>query len=132
MSSQWGSKKLLQGFVSHKLTAYLCIFNLFKLNELGKYYQKKINQIILNCASLWSLALRIFEAFIRICWLWIFPSIKLSWHSSSVWNKPGSLNWFWQFLCEVIFLYSERILLLICMFSLFMWKKDFLLHRTYL
>ena len=24
----------------------------------------------------------------------------LSWHSCSVWEKPGGLNWFWQFLCE--------------------------------
>ena len=34
MSSQRGSQKLLQGLMSHKLTAYLSIFNLFKLNEL--------------------------------------------------------------------------------------------------
>ena len=25
---------------------------------------------------------------------------SLSWHSRSVWDKPGWLNWFWQFLCE--------------------------------
>ena len=29
MSSQSGSQKLLQGLVSHKLTAYFSIFNLF-------------------------------------------------------------------------------------------------------
>ena len=29
MSSQWGSQKLLQGLVSHELTAYLSVFNLF-------------------------------------------------------------------------------------------------------
>ena len=29
MSSQWGSQKLLQGLVYHKLTAYLPAFNLF-------------------------------------------------------------------------------------------------------
>ena len=32
--------------------------------------------------------------------MWIFHWIKLSWHSCSVWDKPGWLNWFWQFLCE--------------------------------
>ena len=37
---------------------------------------------------------------LEFCWLWIFPWIKLSWHSCSVWDKPGWLNWFWQFLCE--------------------------------
>ena len=42
------NEKLLQGFVSHELTAYLSIFNLFKLNELWPYYQKQVNQIILN------------------------------------------------------------------------------------
>ena len=31
MSSQWGSQKILQGLVSHELTAYLSIFNQFKL-----------------------------------------------------------------------------------------------------
>ena len=35
-------------------------------NELRPYYQKHVNQIILNCTTLWSLALRIFEAFVRI------------------------------------------------------------------
>ena len=34
MSSQWGSQKLVQGLVSHELTAYLSTFNIFKLNEL--------------------------------------------------------------------------------------------------
>ena len=69
------------------------IFNLFKLNELWPYYQKHVNQIILNHTTLWSLALQTFE-------LWIFPWIKLSWHSCSVWDKPGWLKWFWQFLFE--------------------------------
>ena len=31
--------------------------------------------------------------------MWILPWIKLSWHSCSVWDKLGWLNWFWQFLC---------------------------------
>ena len=29
-----------------------------------------------------------------------FSWIKLSWDSFSMWDKPGWLNWFWQFLCE--------------------------------
>ena len=36
----------------------------------------------------------------EFCWLWIFPWIKLSWHSCSMWDKLGWLNWFWQFLFE--------------------------------
>ena len=55
----WGSwvsvrvLKITSGLVSQKLTAYLSFFfNLFKLNELWPYYQKHVNQIILNCTSL--------------------------------------------------------------------------------
>ena len=66
MSPQWRSEKLLQGLVFHELTAYLSVFNLLKLNELWPYYQKHVNQTILNRTTLWSLALRIFEAFVRI------------------------------------------------------------------
>ena len=52
MSSQLGAQKLLQGLLSHKLTAYLSIINQFKLNELLPYYQTHVNQMILNHASL--------------------------------------------------------------------------------
>ena len=60
------SQKLLQGLVSHELTAYLSIFKLSYLNELWSYYQKNENQIISNHITLWSLALRIFKAFVQI------------------------------------------------------------------
>ena len=66
MNSQWGLQKLLQGLVLHELTADFSIFKLFKLNELKSSYQKHVNQIILCRTTLWSLALRIFEAFVRI------------------------------------------------------------------
>ena len=52
--------KLLEGLVSHKLTAYLSIFNLFKFSELWSFYAKHVKQIILNCATLWW----IFDAFL--------------------------------------------------------------------
>ena len=52
--------------MSHELKTYLSIFNLFKLSELWPYYQKHVNQIILNLTTLWNLALRIFETFVRI------------------------------------------------------------------
>ena len=45
-------QKLLQELVSHELTAYLSIFNQFKLNELWPFYQKHVNQIILNRTAL--------------------------------------------------------------------------------
>ena len=52
--------------MSHELTAYLSIFNQYKLNELWLYYQKHVNYTILNFTTLCSLALGIFEAFVRI------------------------------------------------------------------
>ena len=61
-----GHKKLLYRLLSHELTAYLSIFNLFKLNELWPYYQKRVYKTISNRIILYSLALRIFEAFVRI------------------------------------------------------------------
>ena len=38
--------------LSHELTTYLSVFNLFKLNELRPYYQKHVNQIISNHTTL--------------------------------------------------------------------------------
>ena len=55
--------KIIQGLVSNEPTAYLSIFNLFKVNELWPYYQK---HVILNSANLSSLTLQIFDAFVRI------------------------------------------------------------------
>ena len=52
--------------MSHELTAYLSISNLFKFGKFWPYYQKYVNQIILNCATLQSLALQIFKTFVRI------------------------------------------------------------------
>ena len=37
---------------------------------------------------------------LEYCWLWIFPWIELSWDSCFMWDKPGCLNWSWQFLCK--------------------------------
>ena len=133
MSSQWGSQKLLQGLVSHEFTAFPSIFNLFKLNELWPYYQKHVNQIILNRTTLWSLALRIFEAFIRIL---LIVNLSLN-QTLLTFLLCVRQTWMTQLimaicLWEVILLHSKRILVLICMVSQFMLKKDFLLHRTYL
>ena len=36
----------------------------------------------------------------ELCWMWIFPWIKLTWHSCSMWDKLGWLNGFWDFLCK--------------------------------
>ena len=56
----------------------------------------------------------------KFCWLWIFPWVKLSWHSCSMWDKLRWLN-----PNPKGFYYS-------CMILQFVWRKNFLLHRTYL
>ena len=38
----------------------------------------------------------------------IFPWIKLSSHSCSLWDKLGWLNWFWPFLCEVFSSFDQK------------------------
>ena len=50
----------------------------------------------MNDTTLSNLALRIFKSFVQI----LLNVIKLSWHSCSMWDKLGWINWFWQFLCE--------------------------------
>ena len=44
----------------------------------------------------------------EFCWMWIFPQVKLSWHSCSMWDKLGWFNWFWQFLCEGLFSFNPK------------------------
>ena len=67
----------------------------YYLNELWPYYQKDNfephNSLKLSFTNIQHLPS-------DFCWMWIFPWIKLSWHSCSLWDKLGWLNWFWQFL----------------------------------
>ena len=44
----------------------------------------------------------------QFCWMWIFPWIKLSWHSCSMWDKLSWLNWFRQFLCEGLSSFNSK------------------------
>ena len=50
----------------------------------------------MNDTTLSNLALWIFKYFVQI----LLNVIKLSGHSSSMWDKLWWINWFWQFLCE--------------------------------
>ena len=89
--------KLLQGLVSHELTAYLSVFNMFLIQWIMAILSKgrkpdnygPHNPLKCSFTNIWGL-----------CSLWIFPLIKLSWHSCSMWEKLGWLNWLWQFLCK--------------------------------
>ena len=58
-----------------------------------------------------------------LCWLWIFPWIKFSWHSCSIWEKPG---WFWQFHCEGLFSFNLKGFY----YSYVVWSRRFLEERT--
>ena len=63
------------------------------------YYQKKVNQITSNHTTLWNSALPILEVFGWIS-LDVNPSLNQTpWHTCSIWDKLGWLDWFWQFLC---------------------------------
>ena len=44
----------------------------------------------------------------KFCSLRIFPLVKLSWHSCYMWDKPGWLNWFWQFHCGRLFSFNPK------------------------
>ena len=76
MSSQLRSQKLLQELVSHELTAYLSICNLFKLSELWQYYQNHVNQIILTLTTLKLSFTNIWGLCSNFCWLWIFTELN--------------------------------------------------------
>ena len=42
------------------------------------------------------------------CWMWIFPWIKVSRYSCSMWDRDGWLNLFSQFLCEWLSSYNLK------------------------
>ena len=128
MSSQWGSQKLLQGLVSHELTVCLSIFNLFKLNELWPYYQKHVNQIILNGTTLWSLALWMFKLFVQISGTRTVILVLICMVSQSLHKKGLPFAWelslensyfcFWLalFHCLTSFSYLDYLLQLCAQF----------------
>ena len=101
----------IQGLLCHKLTAYLSIINQFKLNELWPYYQTHVNQMILNHATLQSLAWWIFEAFVQIL---LMANLFLN-QTLLKFLLCVRQTWMTQLILsispwEVIFLLSERIL----------------------
>ena len=111
-----GHKKLLEGLVSHNRTAYLSIFDQIKYNELWPYYQKDVNLIVLNRTTLYNLALWIFEAFVRIL---LIVNLSLN-ETLLTFLLCVRQNWMTRLILAisrwaVIFLSSEKILVLICM-----------------
>ena len=89
--------------------------------------------MIFNCTTLQSLALQIFETFIGILLL-ANLSLNQTLLTFLLYVRQSKMTQLILAISpwEVIFLYSEKILVLLCMVSQFMLKKYFLLHGTYL
>ena len=116
----WGSKILLQRSVLYKLTAYLSDFDLFLESMKWQYYQKTHKPDNLESRN----SLKLYQyssSSFKLCRMWIFPWIKLFWHSCSIWDKLAWHNWFWQILCEGLssfnpkgFCYSHALFWSLC------------------
>ena len=135
VSSQWGSqkkKKILQGLVSHELTAYLSVFNLFLTQRILAIWSKgcKPDNFVLH----YSLKLSFMSIQGRFNFVGYESFLKSNSHDilaeceTNLDDSIGSGN----FSVRGYLPLTERILLLICMALRFMWKKDFLLDGTYL
>ena len=61
-----GHKRYFKDYCLMNSQPTFLFFNQFKLNKLWPYYQKHVNQIILNCTTLKSFASQIFEDFNQI------------------------------------------------------------------
>ena len=126
MSSHWGSQKFLQVFVS-QFTSYFSVFNSFLTQWIMAILSKGYKPDYFESPNFLKLNYEYARPSFKICWIWIFPWVKLSWNSSSVWEKFWWLNSFWQFLCEGLSSFNPK---LICMALKFIWKKHFLFYRT--
>ena len=68
----------------------------------------------------------------EFCWMWTFFSLNQFFltfllYVRQTWMVPLILA---ISLWRIIFFYYERILLLVCMVSQFVWRKNFLFHET--
>ena len=92
MSSKWGSQKIASSNgVSWVLQPFLTYFDSWQGHIIKRTKARQLWIILSN------LVLPISRSPFEFCWMWIFPWVKLSWHSYSIWDKLGWLNWF---LCE--------------------------------
>ena len=133
MSSQWGSQKLLQGLVSHELTAYLSVFNLILTQRIIPTLSKGCkpdkfeshNSLKLSFTNILDLRLNFVkcESFLESNSPVFLLCVRQTWMTQLILATS---------LWGVIFLSPERNLLLICMVLQFMWRNDFILFGTYL
>ena len=114
MCSHWVSQKLLQGLVSHELTAYRFVFDLFLFHEMAILSKGHKPDNFESHNSLKLKLYRYLKSLFEFCWMWIFPWIKLFWYSPCETNLDGLLILTIS-LSAIIFLWSKKIVLLICM-----------------
>ena len=84
---------------------YLSFFDVFLTDELWLYYQKDINQIILNLTILRNLALQICEV---SAWILLNVNLPESTSPDILALCESWLSWFWQFVCERVFLFNPK------------------------
>ena len=93
MGSHWGSQKLLQGLVSHKLLAYLSVFNLHLAQWIMVILSKGCKPGDKVQTDMRGLCLNFVE-----CESYLESNTTDT--LASIWDTLGWLNWFWQFLCD--------------------------------
>ena len=79
--------KLLQGLVSWTRSLPFCFWSILNSMNYG-HITKKMQNTWLSKTLIYEYLRSSFE----LCWMWIFPCIKLFWHSCSMWKKLGWLN----------------------------------------
>ena len=89
ISFQWGSQKLLQGLVSHKLTAYLSVFNPFLAQWIMAILSKGCNPDNFESHISLKLSLSVNLSINQTVLTFLLCVRQLGW-----------LNWYWQFLYE--------------------------------
>ena len=127
MSSQWESQKLLQGLVSHELAAYLSVFNLFLTQWIMAILSKRckpdnfephnsLKRSFTNIRRLRSNLLNVNVSFNQTLLTFLLYMRE---------------TWMTQLILAIFSFNPERFYYS-CMVLQFMWKKDFLLHGTFL
>ena len=93
----------------------------FELDEFWPYYQKDVNQISLNHTALWNF-MNIWGLSSNFADCESFLESN-SWHSCSMWEKLGWLNWFWEFPREGLSSFNPKGFYYSYAWSCFLWER---------
>ena len=72
----------------------------FNKTFIKVYVQRVFVNVQQNFNSSGNSVQQVLENYLKLCWIWIFPWIRPSWHSWSMWEKLRWINWCWQSLCD--------------------------------